>query len=136
MGEFVHHGWGTRGGHNKITDINEIYCIHCGERDHSKLAKDKRRSFGLTRICHTCHRERYHQERPVDIERLWEDKIRRGYTVVDGMDYLVDRSFLTWYDVHSPDSSWSFPDGAVLRRNRDGKLFEVINKPRLIEMED
>jgi hypothetical protein len=136
MGEFVHHGWGTRGGHNKITNIEDIYCIHCGESSIDKLMKDKRRSFGVARICHTCHREKYHQDRPVDKERLWDAKITRGYTVVDGMDYLTDGTFLSWTDVHAKYSPWSLPDGAVIRRNRDGRLFEIINKPQLIAMED
>lgn len=124
---------GVPDGHKRCGTCSDIKPV---DKDPKKSGfyKQSKSYDGFASQCKTCQAEfRTKRDRSAEYDTR---RLRNGYTVVDGMDYLQDGAHLDYYEVHNKFSKWSFPDGAVLRRNRDGKLFEVYNRPILMELED
>lgn len=120
--------WGKRSGGRPRKYYT--HCPECGaEHKEIRIAKKK--------ICAKCHYRKYgkSEARKMAQKRANQRKLeQRGYTVVDGQGLLQDGAFLTWTQVHTYDSELDFWNGTILRRNRDGKIYEVKNKVVLYEL--
>lgn len=128
---YLGNNWGTKPPHNKAT-VRPV-CKDCGTSE--GLMKDKRRAFGVKGICNKCHSAKYHQGTATAMAHSrQQDKKRKenGYEVVDGGGILFDGSFLYWRDVHSVHGR-GIPDGTIIKKLSTGTVYEVWNKPVLME---